>query len=76
MDSVLIVLILVAAGFFAQFLVQRGMTSRYDYQCDKCGTTFSLTPGRASIAPHRPGGSKFVRCPNCSARSWVSPVPK
>jgi DNA-directed RNA polymerase subunit RPC12/RpoP len=76
MDPVITPVILVAVAFTAQFMFQRVMTSRYDYLCGNCGQTFSLTPLTASIAPHRFGGSKFVKCPHCGARSWVSPVPK
>jgi DNA-directed RNA polymerase subunit RPC12/RpoP len=76
MSTAVIPVIVIVAGFLAQLAFQQSMTSRYDYQCGNCGRTFSLTPLAASIAPHRFGGSKFVRCPHCGVRSWVSPVPK
>jgi DNA-directed RNA polymerase subunit RPC12/RpoP len=76
MDPATIPVAVIGAGFIVQFLVQQGITSRYDYQCDNCGRTFSLTPLAASVAPHRFGGSKIARCPHCGVRSWVSPVPK
>lgn len=76
MDHALTPVIVVCVAFAAQFVFQQRLTSRYDYQCDKCGRTFSLAPLAASVAPHRFGGSKFVRCPRCGVRSWVSPVPK
>jgi DNA-directed RNA polymerase subunit RPC12/RpoP len=76
MDAAIIPVAVIGVGFVAQFVFQQGMTSRYDYQCGNCGRTFSLTPLAASVAPHRFGGSKFVKCPYCGARSWVSPVPK
>jgi DNA-directed RNA polymerase subunit RPC12/RpoP len=76
MSTALIPVIVIAAAFLVQFLVQQGITSRFDYQCGNCGRTFSLTPLAASVAPHRFGGSKLVTCPHCGVRSWVSPVPK
>jgi DNA-directed RNA polymerase subunit RPC12/RpoP len=76
MATALLPLLLVPLAFLVQFVLQRSITSRYDFRCDSCGETFSLTPAKASIAPHRFGGSKYVRCPNCGVRSWVSRVPK
>ena len=68
-----LVVVVVLAG---QFVFQRSLMSRYDYLCGDCGQTFSLTPLTASLAPHRFGGRKWVRCPHCGVRSWVSMVPK
>jgi len=76
MQHGLIAVVVIAAAFGVQFCIQRGLTSRFDYQCGKCGQTFQLTPLGASLAPHRMGGGKFVRCPFCGARSWAPPVPK
>ena len=76
MPSVVIPIIVVVFGFAINLLVQRNLTSRYDYRCDRCGATFSLTPTAAAIAPHRMGGAKYVKCPSCGGRSWVAPVPK
>jgi DNA-directed RNA polymerase subunit RPC12/RpoP len=76
MAHAVIPLIVIVVAFAAQLTFQRGLTSRYDYQCANCGQRFSLTPLAASVAPHRLGGSKFVKCPGCGVRSWVSPVPK
>ena len=50
--------------------------SRYDWRCGNCGHTFSLSPLTAAVMPHRFGGQKLARCPDCGVRSWVSPVPK
>jgi DNA-directed RNA polymerase subunit RPC12/RpoP len=75
-DTAIIPVVVIGAGFLVQFVVQQGITSRYDYQCGNCGQTFSLTPFAAAVAPHRFGGRKLVRCPHCGVRSWVSPVPK
>jgi hypothetical protein len=66
MDHALIPIVIIPLGFVVQLVVQRGITSRYDYQC----------PIVASITPHRFGGGKFAKCPHCGVRSWVSPVPK
>ena len=76
MDQALIPIVLIPLGLLVQFVVQQGITKRYDYQCTNCGQTFSLTPLLASVTPHRFGGSKFAKCPYCGVRSWVSPVPK
>lgn len=76
MDPAIAPVIVIALVFITQLIFQQVITSRYDYQCDNCGRTFSLTPLAASIAPHRLGGSKFVKCPHCGVRSWASAVPK
>ena len=76
MQQGLVTFVVIAAAFLVQFYIQRGVTSRYDYQCGNCGRAFELTPLAASLAPHRMGGRKFVRCPSCGSWSWVSPVPK
>lgn len=67
--------VLIAAGFAAQYVVQRGRTRQYDYRCGNCGNVFSLSPLAASLAPHRMG-QKWVRCPRCGVRSWATPVAK
>ena len=72
----LIPLIALVGGFVANYLFQRGRSSQYDYKCEKCGETFSLPPLAGAIAPHRPGGRKWVRCPRCGAFSWTTPVSK
>ena len=76
MSSALIPVIVVVLGFGVNLLVQQTLTSRYDYRCDRCAATFSLSPATAAGAPHKMGGAKYVKCPNCGARSWVTPVPK
>ena len=58
------------------FAVQYTFASRYDWRCERCGETFSLSPLAATLLPHSFGGRKFARCPHCGVRSWVSPVPK
>ncbi len=76
MSPAITAVIIAVIALVAQLIFQRHLTSKYDYQCDNCGQRFNLTPLTASVAPHRFGGSKYVRCPHCGVRSWVSPVPK
>jgi DNA-directed RNA polymerase subunit RPC12/RpoP len=76
MPTGLIPVVVIAVGLSIQFLVQRSLLTRYDYQCGNCGTTFSPTALSVTLAPHRFGGSKFMRCPQCGRWSWVAPVPK
>lgn len=64
--------VVIPLAFGAQFLFAR----RYDWQCESCGHTFTLSPIVAALAPHRMGGRKLVRCPSCGARTWATPVPK
>jgi DNA-directed RNA polymerase subunit RPC12/RpoP len=75
-SGALIPVIIVVAGLGINILVQQNLTRRYDYRCDHCGSTFALTTATAAVAPHKMGGAKYVRCPNCGNRSWVTPVPK
>jgi DNA-directed RNA polymerase subunit RPC12/RpoP len=72
----LIPVVIIAIGFVVQFFVQRNVLTRYDYQCGNCGATFSPTALSLALAPHRPGGRKYMRCPQCGRWSWVAPVPK
>lgn len=74
MARALIAVAIVVLALAIQVVTQRSITARYDYQCSKCGARFHLTATKASIAPHRIGGLKYVRCPTCGARSWVTPV--
>lgn len=76
MPKALIPVIVIAVVLVVQFFVQRNMLTRYDYQCPSCGATFSPTALSLVLAPHRFGGSKYMRCPQCGRRSWVAPVPK
>jgi DNA-directed RNA polymerase subunit RPC12/RpoP len=75
-SSAFIPIILVVLVFAINLLVQRNLTSRYDYQCGRCGVAFPLTPAVAAVAPHKMGGAKYVKCPNCGNRSWATRVPK
>ncbi len=75
MPKGLLPVVLIPAAIAAQYVVQRGRTRRYDYQCGNCGNAFSLRPLTATLAPHWMG-QKWVRCPSCGARSWAAPVPK
>ena len=76
MPKALIPVVVIAAVLVVQFFVQRYMLTRYDYQCGRCGATFSPTALSLVLAPHRLGGSKYMRCPQCGRYSWVAPVPK
>ena len=72
MDKVLVPVVIFALVFVTQFV----FASRYDWQCGNCGHTFSLSPLSAMLMPHRFGGQKLVKCPDCGVRSWASPVRK
>lgn len=72
MDGAFIPIILVPLVFVTQFF----LASRYDWQCGNCGHTFRLSPLSAALLPHRFGGQKLARCPDCGVRSWASPVRK
>ena len=76
MPKGLIPVVIIAAVVVVQFFVQRNVLTRYDYQCGRFGAAFSPTALSLTLAPHRPGGSKYMRCPQCGMRSWVAPVPK
>ncbi len=72
MDKALIPIVIFAVVFTTQFT----FASRCDWQCANCGHKFSLSPLTAMLMPHRFGGQKLVKCPNCGARTWASPVRK
>lgn len=72
MDKAVIPIVIFAVAFSAQFF----LASRRDWQCGNCGHIFSLSPIAATLMPHSFGGRKLVRCPNCGALGWASPVPK
>ncbi len=76
LSKALIPLLVIAAGFLANYFVQRNRSAAFDYRCDSCGETFSLSPLAGAIAPHRLVGRKWIRCPRCGSFSWVTPVPK
>ncbi len=66
--------IVVVGALLVSFLVQKRLSSHYDYRCEGCGHTFSLSPVAMVVAPHRIGGRKWVKCPSCGRLSWVTPV--
>jgi DNA-directed RNA polymerase subunit RPC12/RpoP len=76
MPTGLIPVVIIAVGFIVQFFFQRNVLTRYDYQCGSCGATFSPAALSLALAPHRPVGRKYMRCPQCGRWSWVTPVPK
>jgi hypothetical protein len=63
MPTGLIPVVIIAVGFVVQFFVQRNVLTRYDYQCGSCGATFSPAALSLALAPHRPVGRKYMRCP-------------
>jgi DNA-directed RNA polymerase subunit RPC12/RpoP len=71
-------IVLLVGGLLLQFQLQRQriLGDTYCFRCDNCGSKFDLPPLAATLAPHRAVGKKFVRCPSCGTRSWVSRVPK
>jgi DNA-directed RNA polymerase subunit RPC12/RpoP len=73
-SKALIPLIVLPLGLIANYVLQRGMAAKFDYQCGKCGHRFRLGPLAGAIAPHRPVGRKWIRCPKCGSFSWASPV--
>jgi DNA-directed RNA polymerase subunit RPC12/RpoP len=64
--------IVIPLAFAAQFVY----SSRFDWRCENCGHTVTVSPVAAALSPHRVGGKKYARCPDCGARSWLTPVPK
>lgn len=72
MDGALIAIVVIPLALGTQFVV----ASRYDWRCQSCGQIFSLSPVAAALMPHSFGGRKLSKCPDCGARTWVSPVPK
>lgn len=73
MSAALIPAIVIPAGFTANYLVQRNISARCDYRCENCGESFNLSALAGAIAPHRPVGRKWVRCPRCRSFSWATP---
>jgi DNA-directed RNA polymerase subunit RPC12/RpoP len=69
-------LIILAFALGVNFRVQQRLVGQFDYQCGSCGTQFALTPLAASLAPHKFGGYKYVKCPSCRRRGWAQRVPK
>ena len=76
MPTALIPILALAIGFAVNLATQRYLSARYDYRCPRCGATVALSPVSATIAPHRLGGTKFMKCSSCGKRSWMVPVPK
>jgi hypothetical protein len=71
-DSAFIPIVIIPLALVAQ----SAYASRFNWQCQNCGQTFSLSPLTAALMPHRFGGQKLAKCPNCGVRSWASPIPK
>jgi hypothetical protein len=68
--------VVVVVVFLGTVLVQKNLSKRFDYECGRCGHRFSPSPLAAALAPHRFGGSKLLRCPDCGGFTWASAVPK
>ena len=68
--------VVVAVVFVAVLFFQWNLSKGIDYECDNCQHRFSPSPLVAAVAPHRFGGLKLLRCPNCGATTWASAVPK
>jgi DNA-directed RNA polymerase subunit RPC12/RpoP len=68
--------IVVVVVFCALMLFQQSLSKGFDYRCDSCGHRFSPSLVAAALAPHRFGGLKLLRCPNCGTLMWASAVPK
>jgi len=75
-STALVPVIVVIVVFCALVLFQQNMSKRFDYECGRCGHRFSPTSVAAALAPHRFGGLKLLRCPDCGALTWASAVPK
>ncbi|HUJ54867.1 MAG TPA: zinc ribbon domain-containing protein [Gaiellaceae bacterium] len=76
MPSVVTPVLVVVAVLVLTTLWQRRLSQGYDYQCGRCGHRFSPSPLAAALAPHRFGGLKLLKCPECGAFTWASVVPK
>jgi DNA-directed RNA polymerase subunit RPC12/RpoP len=74
MDRLLPIVIAIVVLIVAA-LVQRWISSNFDYQCANCGEIFSLSAWQAMFVPHSMG-KKLVRCPHCGQTTWATPVPK
>jgi ferredoxin len=72
MQHAAIVILVLLLGLGAAHLYQRFLG--YDYRCNSCGTCFSISPAAAMVLPHRLGGVKLTRCPQCQALRWATPV--
>ncbi len=69
-------LVLVVPAFLATVLFQSVRGRFVDFECEHCGNHFSVSPITATLAPHEMGGRKRLRCPECNATGWASPMPK
>jgi len=57
-------------------LFQSQLSKNFDYECGNCGTRFSPSAVAAALAPHRFGGFKLLRCPNCGKITWAAAARK
>lgn len=68
--------IVIVAVFLILVLSQRTLSRGCDYRCGRCGHRFAPSSVAAALAPHRLGGLKLLRCPQCGATTWASAVQK
>jgi hypothetical protein len=64
MPKGVIPVVVIAAAFVVQLFVQRNVLTLYDYQCGRCGATFSPTALPLALAPHRFGAASTCVVPS------------
>lgn len=74
--SAVVPLLVIFVGFLVNWAFQQNRSASYNYRCDNCGHIFGLSPLASAVSPHRIGGRKWIRCPDCGAFSWATPIPK
>ncbi|WP_292465742.1 hypothetical protein [Methanolobus sp.] len=42
----------------------------FAYRCPNCGEVFEISPAADFLGPNG-GTKKYLKCPNCSKRSWA-----
>lgn len=47
-----------------------------DFQCNKCGTVFSINNEEYEYVTMHKFGSLYLKCPHCEQMCWAHPVPK
>jgi hypothetical protein len=58
------------------FFVRRHAESSLPAGDWQCGATFPLSALAGAFAPHRLGGRKWIRCPQCGRFFWAAPLPR
>jgi DNA-directed RNA polymerase subunit RPC12/RpoP len=75
MSKVISPIVIVPIVFVVAILWQTTLNKNFDYECEKCGATFTLPALKGVLVPHSMG-RKLVTCPKCGARTWARPVHK